>query len=289
MLEKVIEVSVEAFIEHVRMQRGWKTAKPYYYTLKKFESWLQDKGKTIDEFTVPDVELFMSGLVPRTANVFLSAIRRYARWRAENAITTEEFILEQRRLMGLYNVRPVKVPRQIRKEALSIDELAKLLDAVREDPVLYVATVVHFYFGWRPIEGTVHFMEAQIHWNERYMILKTAKAKHERILPWAEEIDGYVREWYKIMKRLIKYKHPEEFYTKHIKPIAENVLGFKITARTARKTVETQFRKRGIEQWKIDAILGHTTKIPDIYSDWTELLEDLRVIMEEKHYLLEVL
>ena len=282
-------MSVEAFVEHVKAQRGWRTAKPYYFTLKKFERYLHNRGKTIDEFTVPDVEAFMSELSPRTANVFLSAIRRYARWRAENAGTTEEFMLEQRRLMGLYNVRPVRVPRQIRKEALSIDELAKLLDAVREDPELYAATVVHFYFGWRPIEGTVHFMEAQIHWDERYMILKTAKAKHERILPWAEEVDEYLRRWYRTVKRVVHYSFPEEFFTKRIKPVAENVLGFRVTAKTARKTVETQFRKRGIEQWKIDAILGHTTKIPDIYSDWTELLEDLRVVMEKSHYLLEVL
>ena len=281
--------SIEAFTEYIKRQRGWRTAKPYYFTLRKFDSWLRERGKTIDEFTIPDVELFMSELAPRTANVFLSAIRRYARWRAENALGIEDFMFEQRRLMGLYNVRPARVPRRIKKEALNPDELSRLLEAVRLDPELYTATVVHFYFGWRPLEGTAHFARAQINWDERYMILQTAKAKHERILPWAEEVDRFVRDWHKTVKRIVRYEFPEQWYTKRIKRVSENVLGFRVTAKTARKTVETQFRKRGIEQWKIDAILGHTTKIPDVYSDWTELLEDLRVVMEKEHYLLDLL
>lgn len=281
-------MSIEAFTEHIKMQRGWRTAKPYYYTLKKFEEFLDRRGKTIDEFTVVDVEEFMATLVPRSANVFLSAIRRYAKWRAQNAITNEQFIFEERRVMGLYNVRPVKVPRRVQKVSLSLDELAQLLGAVYDNPELYTATVVFFYFGWRPIEATVHFRQAQITWKDRYMILQTAKARHERILPWAREVDPYIREWHRLTGRIVRYDRPEEWYTKNIKPVGR-ALGLRITAKTARKTFETQMRKAGIEQWKINFLMGHTTTIPDIYSDWTELLEDLRVVMEREHYLLRVL
>lgn len=66
-------------------------------------------------------------------------------------------------------------------------------------------------------------------------------------------------------------------------------LKFPVTAKTARITFETQMKKAGVEQWKIDFLMGHAVKIPDIYSDWMELLDELREVMEQKHYLLEVI
>ena len=48
-------------------------------------------------------------------------------------------------------------------------------------------------------------------------------------------------------------------------------------------------RKAGVEQWAINFILGHTTSIPDVYTDWDELREKLRDIMVNKHYMIPIL
>ena len=284
-------MSVDGFINYYKAL-GKKISKPYYYLLRGFESWLKSNGKTIDEFTANDVELYMAELSkssPRSANLFLSAIRKYAEWRARNAIDDKEFIREERRVWALKGIRPKKVPREIKKETLSVTELYRLMKSTVSRPHIFIATAVHFYFGWRPVEGAELITSARIFWKEDYMIIRTAKVGNERILPWAKEMRPIVKGWYElVVDRVSKMSRPEEWYTKAIKPIARS-LGMNITARTARKTFETQMRKAGVEQWAINFILGHTTTIPDIYTDWGELREYLRTIMSKNHYLLPIL
>ncbi|MCD6372809.1 MAG: site-specific integrase [Thermococcus sp.] len=284
-------MSVEQFIEYYNYI-GRKIAKPYYYLLRGFEEWLENRGKKIDAFTATDVEMYMAELAkqsPRSANVFLSAIRKYSEWRVRNAPSDVAFVREQRRLYELKGIRPIKVPRVIKKEALSEEELKRLLLAVKPIPELFVATIVHFYFGWRPIEGAKFMTEARINWDEDYMVIKTAKVGNERILVWPRELRPIMKAWHHFATtRLSRMKRPEEWYTKAIKPVGRR-LGLKVTARTARKTFETQMRKRGIEQWVINFVLGHTTQIPDVYTDWDELRSHIKIIMTRLHYMLPIL
>jgi len=281
-------MSVKPFIQYLKSQRDTDTVKTYYQMLKGFAKYLNEKGKKLDDFTPIDVEMYMSTLKPRTANVFLSAIRRYARFKASMAIDQDSFIYEQRRMNSLYNIKPKKIKKVIKKEALSTSEVGKLLDLVRHDKPLYIATVFHFYFGMRPVEAVTHFVKGKIDWNNKYMIIVTAKAGHERILPWAEVLDPYIRGWYTLAKNIARYRRPQEWYTKHIRLYSKQ-MNVRLTAKTARKTFETQMRKRGVEQWKINFLMGHTVDIPSIYTDWTEVLEELREVMEEEHYLLDLL
>lgn len=284
-------MSVEGFINYYRTL-GKKIYKPYYYLLKGFEGWLAEQGKTLDDFTPNDAEMYyymVAKRSPRSANLFISAIRKYAEWRVRGATDDKQFMKEERRLWGLKGIRMVKVPREIKKEALSSEELEKLLMATVPNPRLFAGTVVHFYFGWRPYEGAVMIQDAQIDFDSAYMIIKTAKVGNERILVWSDDITPLVRFWYDFARtKLAGMKNPEEWYTKVIKPVGRR-LGLRVTARTARKTFETQMRKQGVEQWAINFILGHTTTIPDVYTDWSELREHLRKVMVDKHYMLPIL
>jgi hypothetical protein len=40
-------------------------------------------------------------------------------------------------------------------------------------------------------------------------------------------------------------------------------------------------RLRKVDEWKIDYLLGHTGRIPGIYTDWTMMIEDMREVMDE--------
>ena len=284
-------MSISEFIEYYK-RVSKKIHKTYYYLLTGFEQWLNDRGKAIDEFTANDVELYMAEIAkrsPRSANLFLSAIRKYAEWRARNALSTDEFVMEERRVWALRGIKMTKVAREIKKEALSLDEVARLLRATRDSPTLFVATAVHFYFGWRPVEGAYLIQSARVFWKDRYMIIKTAKVGNERILPWAPQMTPLIRAWYEFAtEELVNKARPEEWYTKAIKPVGRR-LGMNVTARTARKTFETQMRRMGVEQWAINFILGHTTTIPDVYTDWDELRDFLTEIMTDRHYLIPVL
>lgn len=281
---------IDEFIKTIMVKRGDKSvAKPYDHLLKKFGEWLVGKGKAFDDFTATDVDLFMSTFEkPGTANVFLAGIREYAKFRVQNA-SDEDFIREDRRYHALEMIKYRKVPRKIKKESLNLDEVETLLDVISEDEVLHAGVVTGFYFGWRPVEGTVNLRSAEINWRRRYIKLETAKAGHERLLPWHDSITPYLKEWYESTKRISKMKRPEEWLTKRLKARCGRFFNMPVTAKTFRKTFETHFRKTDVEQWMIDFLMGHTVKVPDRYSDWTELLEDLRYPMEEKHYLLGVL
>jgi len=284
-----MKVSIKDFTQYLLSQRDTDTARTYAHMLRKFEDYLATQGRTLDDFTPLDVEMFMSTLAPATANVFLAAIRKYAKFRVSMALDMQEFYFESRRETAISNIKPRKITRKIRKQALTLDELRELIKLTRSNPEVYIATVFHYYFGMRPVEATVHFVEGDVKWRERYMIIRTAKTGHERILPWAEEMDSFVAEWYDIADRIVsRRRQPQEWYTKHLKPYAK-AMGLVITAKTARKTFETQMRMQSIDQWKIDFLLGHATKVPDIYSDWTQLLEELRKVVETKHYMIPIL
>ena len=278
------ELSLERFFAS---QVDKKINTPYYYALRNFDNFLQGMGKTLDNFTPTDAELFMSKMSsPNSAKVFLTAIRKYALWRAQNVLTSDEYLLENRRFIGLKEIKPPKTVRKIEKKALTIEELKKVLDATKYSYPMYSATVVHFYFGARPLELSDYITNAKIDLKNRYMIIKTAKTGNDRILPWSKEVHEYVKFWIDYVNSLlVHYNRPQEWYTKNIKPFAKKT-DLSITAKTGRRTFETQMRKLGVEQWKIDALLGHTGKIPDIYTDWTMLLDDLREVMEENHYMM---
>jgi integrase len=260
---------------------------PYYYALNNFDKHLHEIGKSLDTFTPSDVELYMSNMnSPNSAKVYLTAIRKYALWRAQNVATSEEYLMENRRFVGLKLIKPPKIIRKIEKKALTIEELKTLLDATKYSYPLYSATIVHFYFGARPIELSKYIVDAKIDLKNRYMIIKTAKNENDRILPWSKEVHEYVKFWINYVNSLlVHYKHPQEWYTKNIKSYSKKN-NLPLTAKTGRRTFETQMRKMNIEQWKIDALLGHTSKIPDVYTDWTMLLDELREVMDEKHYMM---
>jgi hypothetical protein len=53
----------------------------------------------------------------------------------------------------------------------------------------------------------------------------------------------------------------------------------------ARKTFQTAMRLQKVDEWKIDYLLGHTGRIPGIYTDWTMMVEDMREVMDGGHYI----
>jgi hypothetical protein len=272
---------LQAFVNHLNSS-GRKIAVQYYYLLRDFEEWLRQRRRNLDTFIPADVEEYMSNLTKGTANVFLAAIRKYAKFRVSMA-DDSSFLFEDRRYHSLEEIKYRRIPQRIEKRSLTPEEVAKLIELTDDDQVLQSAVVTTFYFGWRPIEATEKLNRARIKWDKRYMILQTAKSGNERLLPWHASITPYLKAWYQGLAEILSLKHHDEWLTKKLKQY-QKPLKFPIVSRTARRTFETAMRRQNIEQWKIDAILGHSTKIPDVYTDWNELLDDLRHIMEERHY-----
>ena len=292
----VQDFSLESFESHLIRKKKYGAVGNYIPLLKKFEDHLVTNGKNLDTFNAADVEEFASKFEkPSTANVFLAAIRSYLSFRVANTLDVESYFYEDRRFHAVRDlVSYRKVPRELKKFSLSPDEVRELFEEILSKPKwqdgFFSGVVCLFYFGWRPEEATYNFVNAlEFRPKKRYMKIKTAKTGNERLLPWAEPISPHIKNWRKLAEAVVtKWKRYREYLTKNLKTV-KKIGGIRVTAKVARRTFETQMRKAGVEQWMINFLLGHAAKIPDRYSDYYELLEDLREPMEEKHYLLEVL
>ena len=161
--------------------------------------------------------------------------------------------------------------------------LLKTIEDTEKDDLLYSAAVVQFYFGARPVELAHWLRSAKIDWNKRSMIIMTAKTHRERFLAWHEKITPHLNKWYSSLP----VSEGSKWITRKLGKYS--IDGMKITAKTGRKTIQTQFRLAGVDDMYTDMILGHvsrTSKIGDIYTDFEQFDAQIRDVMENKHFML---
>ncbi len=277
---------IEEFIEHLKLRGKESAANVYRTQLIKFEQFLASKGSSLDTFTPADVQEFTTGMKPRTANLTISAIRSYLAFRVSTA-SPENYMHEDQRYHAVKSLISLhKVPTKLKKSALKPEEVETLLTKVYDkygEP-LFSGVVCLFYFGWRAGEAVENFSKARISYKNRYIWIITAKTGNERIIPYPDYLHAHVKAWQREAKRICStYVRHREYLTKHLRKW--RIGGVRVTAKTARRTFETHMRKSGMTQWKLNFVLGHSTQVPDIYTDYTELVEDIRHELEEKHYL----
>ncbi|MDD3494221.1 MAG: hypothetical protein PHZ19_12075, partial [Candidatus Thermoplasmatota archaeon] len=192
---------------------------------------------------------------PRSANTFLTAVKSFAKWARRNEEVTDvsQLLLLDNMSRGIESLEYRKVPRPMRSESLTQDALAMLLLATERDDIMHSATLVHFYFGARPVELATPFKVKGIHLNDAgienavdfdrgLMSIVTAKFNHTRfrIVPFPEELEPAIRKWVKHVRvKMPKYARPHEWYTKSLRPYCSH-LGLHVTAKSGRKTVETE-------------------------------------------------
>lgn len=264
------------------------SASLYSSSLGKFSFWLKQHKRDFSSFTMLDIESYMHEIEnDNTSNAFLASLKGYMKYRcASLGIDSPDVMRETQRSnqISIMRAKPVRPKRQ--KVALTSDELTMLLETIEKnekDDLLYAAAVVQFYFGARPVELAVWLRSAKIDWSKRSMVIMTAKTHRERFLAWHEKITPYLNKWYSslpvsegakwITRKLSKY----------------SIDGMKITAKTGRKTLQTQFRLAGVDDMMTDMVLGHvsrTSRIGDVYTDFEQFDKQIRDVMENKHFML---
>lgn len=263
----------------------------YSSLLANFEEWLiQSRGRNIDIFTSNDVADFRDSRESAdTANSFLAAIRGYCRFRVgELEEDDPDLNKEIHRLTRITNLPRKRRTKKLVKVALEPEELRGFINKMKRnamDEQIIAGVIVHFYFGNRPIEFAHPFFvkKMRIDWEKNEMIALTAKTRDERYLAWHPNLTPYLETWLDGAP----YLYPSEYITKHIRHYTIN--GLKMTAKVARKTVQTQMRLGKIPDYIIDAILGHVSKtsaIGDIYTDFTQVMPRVKDVMTNKHYMI---
>jgi hypothetical protein len=289
-----------AFLAHLKDRP--KARELYTYFGKKYASWLKTDIRSLNRYHFSEnyVRSFLSTLENAyTANAFLSMCRSFTRFiRFSVRHNTIEDLLEADRLYSsIKTIRFREIPFYIKASAITLDKLKELIE--NADYELASAIIVHFYFGARPIElakpyrvGSITFdrpQECVVDFKKNLIAIPNAKRKGvSRILPF-DGIEEYVKEWVWILSEEVqRYYRPRQWFSDKIRYLSDK-LGFRVTAKTARKTFETEMTKRGVAEWELRYWLGHKTQISDVYRDFTLLMDKLREDIVSKHYIVEIL
>lgn len=275
------------------------SAEVYKSVLSSFAYWLSKRDKTFDTFMITDIQEYFSNIPNNhTANQFLGALKGYMRFRcATIPFTDSNVIIETQRLnqMALVSNRPKRVNRE--KKSLTPDELKFLLETIHKGKrvdlanLIYSGVILHFYFGSRPIElgywlrtSGVKY-PAKIDWERNEMQLWTAKVNHYRFLSWAPGITPHLKRW---CAAIPKFSTPNEWMTNHIGKYT--VSGLHLTAYTGRRSVQTQMRLSGVDDFVTDAILGHVSRnsaVSDMYTDFEKFNAKIKEVMTRDHYMIK--
>lgn len=273
-----------------RSKYSQDTIDTYESLLGQFESWLQDKGKTLATFTTLDVDEYRKQTYSTSsANTLLASVKAYLRYRVGTLPLGDPNIMrETQRENQIRLLRSGRTPTKIRKTALNADEVAALLKELQKgvDPRIYHGAVVAFYLGARTSELTLGLQAAKINWKKREAIVPTLKrGGSERFVAWHEKMTPHMKEWYEAIDDL---PYPREWIAKKLHKY--RISGLRITPRVARKTFQTNMRNLGIEDFYLDHLLGHVSRsaIADVYTDYSDetFKRKIREIMCDKHYMI---
>ncbi|RLI84704.1 hypothetical protein DRP07_00340 [Archaeoglobales archaeon] len=296
------DTTVLDYINHLQNSGRESAANTYGWILKGFA---RRRGKEIDELTWADfkpnaVKEHLAKLKNnQTRLMFLSAARGFMKYLRDDAIADEEYIIYSRMCDALQAIRIKSSPMTIYRKALTMDELAAVLESI-SDEFLYNAVVVHFYLGNRPVELSHPFSKEKIDLEELrtkppepkrivdfdngLISIITAKTKAQRIIPIHDKVHDNFKYFFDHHHIILRWSRPREWLTKHLKK-----LSIYVTSKTARYTFETLMTARGLDDRFIKYWLGHTSDIANVYRDFTILIRDISTEINQKHFILELI
>jgi len=294
---QITEVSIEKFCDNLVLNDRKPAARVYGFALRGFERWLESINKNINNFTSSDFERYFSSIKnARTANLFRAAVKSYLKYRAGSLeFGDSSVIIETQRISQIDLVRNKRFNGAFHKVSLNPEEMKVFLEELSNsnlNSLVYSFALLEAYFGARPIELEYHLKFAKINWKDRSMYLKTAKmGETVRFLAWDKRITPYLKHVYE--SPAVTY--PGSYLTKNLRawqkhrsqPLFKDII---VTAKTMRKTFQTQQRLLGTPDIFIDSVLGHVSRsssIGDVYTDKTELMEPIRKLMLEDHYMIK--
>jgi integrase len=294
----MIDLEINRFTQYLTNIGKLPAARIYKSSLRGFSFWLRTRQKTLDTFTIVDAQEYMSGVKNNsTANLFLGAIRGYMKFRNVTLpIGDPRALVETQRENQLRGLKSRSKRTKREKVALTIEDLREFLTLLRKMPktprskLVYSGVILHWYFGARPIElgkwlrtsDVEH--PAEINWKNNTMQLYTAKTGDYRFLAWHPSITPHLRRWYTAIPT---FPYPNAWLTTRIKEYV--IGGVRVTAKTGRRTVQTQFRLSGIPDYITDHVLGHVSRSAtgDIYMDFTQMETQIKNAMIRDHYMVK--
>jgi site-specific recombinase XerD len=258
------------FLQEYALRGREKTLKTYLTLLQPFEQWLKERGITeFDRQHVLEYLATRQDLSSKSKNVFLSAIRTWARWArgyAEDGPT-------QARLSRIESIKNFRVA-PYEKTSLTMDQLRILLTKAQVIPDDYCLLWLLLWFGLRV--GELNLIRS-VDYERGEITVETEKAGGTRklffdeytaaLLRYAQERGLLAMSPTRVWKRLRKYKAYAEGFSPH----------------SCRHTFAT-FMAKVANRDVLRKMLGHKPEtVTDIYVHVSD--EEVREVMLNKHYM----
>jgi integrase len=296
-----MDLSVSGYIQYLKNSNKMGSARNYRFSISAFERWLRPFGKDIDTFSINDVNMYIAGMgSPKSANLFRSALIGYMKYRAGSLPLGDPMaVIEFQKVSQIGLVVSRRMEREIKKTSLTPTEVNILLDKIKKNfgEPIYSFAMFYAYFGARPgeVEGfyignrLYSLANAKIDWKNRKMIIMTEKTHSERLLFWNYKMDKHIH----TILDALPVPYPARYFTLHMyrwqSKGKNRIGGIATTAKTFRRTFQTNQRLLGQPDILIDHELGHVSKtssIGDVYTDFSQFEPQLREMMDRYHYMI---
>tara|TARA_Y100000034_G_scaffold25708_4_gene30561 strand:+ start:2002 stop:2931 length:930 start_codon:yes stop_codon:yes gene_type:complete len=293
--------SANEFLHHLARSRAENTLESYNTFLRKFNSFLATRERGLDNFTPEDIyayERSRADWSPTTTNLFLVIIKSFCKFRLARipvGATTEEVrasLLEQNRLRLIQECPKHKVSRPLKRKAMTVLEVSRLLRDAKAmtRSYLWKRVWLMWYLGCRKSELQSLVLDDRTFDDKTgRLVVQTAKGQmveRERLL-WAEP---------KVTVPLLCELRDGEFamgthrdtLNKMLFYITQGKYDIPVTPHTARHTFITRMQETLVDDPSnilIKRLAGHSAgDITALYTSFTE--ERVRAAMTKEHYML---
>ena len=289
------------------------TLKEYLRTLKHFEDFLIESGKTMQDMTVTDIkkyileikEMYAKGSIETKFN----AIKNFLKFFLRKAIIEKLEPLFDLSMIEYINAFFKAILRQIEDDskeddALSEEEVETIKVRLKDYPLLDTLFRLDLNLGLRASEfikikvtqGLIRNRQQArkgdvwIDLTRGILMIYRKKSKRPHLVALTHEMVQLVKTQL-ILRKLYGVEHEFLFFTKTGKPLQRHtifvyyqqiseIVGFKVTSHKVRRTMATMLEKRGVPHSIIKRRMGHVIK--DITRKYQRIpIQERQQILEE--------
>jgi len=283
---------LEKYLEEVKAERRKETHKTYSALLPPFNTWLKKQGKSIEESEKLDIIDYLKEKekwTKKTGEIFLTVLKTFLRWYMDeipDPATTEEvqeFNKSRKRIGKMlktkYPTSIEKIPKKKKKEALTIDEVKKLLKTLKKrSRKEYLFTYILLYMGLRKSELLGIGKKTTVDLKKNKFEVLIAKTEYgTRTLYFNDYVKGLLREYLKDPVR------DSWVFNNKLRNYGR-IMEFKMYPHMFRNTFQTESIRIIGREVLVDKLMGHKPK--SMGEHYTKISDDeIKESMTTLHYM----
>lgn len=280
------------YLRQIEAERRKDTYRTYAVLLSSFDNWLRKQNKSIENCEREDIVAYLKkkdNWTKKTGETFLTIVKTFLRWylrKIPNPTTIPElrnYNMIRNRIEDILDLRyPTsieKIPREKKKEALTIDEVKRLLKILkkrsRED---YLFTYILLYLGLRKTELLGIGKRTEIDLRKNKLKVLIAKTEYGiRTLYF----NNYVK---RLLKEYLKNPVRDPWVFNNKLKRYSRIMGFRVYPHMLRNTFRTAQIKRIGREVLVDRLMGHAPKsMGEHYTKISD--EEIKEAMTTLHYM----